>query len=104
MVCLQIYRELLSPATFLQVHSNSKEAILPLLAKYVSYLENYLSYQAKIFLVNQTPREVTPCKISVSVAATLVKMICADKYDANLMQILDLQICLKFLSEWIYVK
>ena len=42
-----------------------KRGILPLLRKYVSYLENYLSYQAKIFLVNLTPKEITTtCKIS----------------------------------------
>ena len=47
----KIYRELLSLATFLRVHSNSKE-VSYLLTKYVSSLENYLSYQAKNFLVN----------------------------------------------------
>ena len=41
MACLQISRELLLLATFLQVHSNSKD---------VSYL--YLLHQAKTFLVN----------------------------------------------------
>ena len=34
------------------------------LDKIISKLENYLSYQAKIFLVNLTPKELTPCKIS----------------------------------------
>ena len=41
-----------------------KRGILPLLTKYVSWLENYLLYQAKVFLVNLTPKELTPCKIS----------------------------------------
>ena len=41
-----------------------KRPILPLLTKYVSWLRNYLSYQAKNFLVNLTPKEFTPCKIS----------------------------------------
>ena len=45
MACLQIYRELLSLATFLWVHSNSEE---------VSYL----------FWQNAYPRELTACKIS----------------------------------------
>ena len=36
-----------SPSSF-----KVKRGILPLLAKYVSYLENYLSYQAKNFIVN----------------------------------------------------
>ena len=36
-----------SPSSF-----KLKGGILPLLTKYVSELENYLSYQAKIFLVN----------------------------------------------------
>ena len=48
-----------SPSSF-----KLKRGILPLLRKYVSYLENCLSYQAKIFLVNLTPKEITPCKIS----------------------------------------
>ena len=41
-----------------------KRPILPLLTKYVSWLRNYLPYQAKIFLVSLTPKEFTPCKIS----------------------------------------
>ena len=41
-----------------------KRDILPLLTKYVSWLGNYLSYQAKIVFVNLTPKELTPCKIS----------------------------------------
>ena len=41
-----------------------KRGILLLLTKCVSQLENYLSYQAKIFLVNLTPKELIPCKIS----------------------------------------
>ena len=36
-----------SPSSF-----KLKKGILPLLTKYVSSLENYLSYEAKIFLVN----------------------------------------------------
>ena len=36
-----------SPSSF-----KLKRGILPLLTKYVSYLENYLSYHAKVFLVN----------------------------------------------------
>ena len=41
-----------------------KRGILTLLRKRISYFENYLSYQAKIFLVRQTPRELTLFKIS----------------------------------------
>ena len=41
-----------------------KRGILPLLTKYASWYEYFLSHQAKIFLGNQTPREPTPCKIS----------------------------------------
>ena len=64
MACLQIYRELLSLTIFLLVHSNSKEV-------------NYLSYQAKIFLVNLTSRELTPCKIShICHCAFKVGLIC----------------------------
>ena len=48
-----------SPCSF-----TPRRSILPLLTKYISRLENDLSYQAKIFLLNETPREVTPCKIS----------------------------------------
>ena len=48
-----------SPSSF-----ELKTAILPLLTKYISQLGNYLSYQAKIVLVNLTPKELTPCKIS----------------------------------------
>ena len=62
--CLQIYRELLSLTIFLLVYSNSKEV-------------NYLSYQAKIFLVNLTSRELTPCKIShICHCAFKVGLIC----------------------------
>ena len=63
MACLQIYQELSNLPTFLRVHSNLKE-VSYLLIKYVSSLENYLSYQAKCFFVNLTPKELTPCKIS----------------------------------------
>ena len=48
-----------SPSSF-----KLKRGILPPLIKHVSKLENYLSYQTKIFLVNLTPKELTPCKIS----------------------------------------
>ena len=48
-----------SPSSF-----KLKRGILPLLTKYVSYLGNYLPYSAKIFLVNLTPKELAPCKIS----------------------------------------
>ena len=48
-----------SPSSF-----KLKRGILPLLPKYVSWLENYLSYQAKKFFVNYAPTELTPCKIS----------------------------------------
>ena len=48
-----------SPSSF-----KLKRGILLLLTKYLCYLENYLSYKAKIFLVNETSREFTPCKIS----------------------------------------
>ena len=41
-----------------------KSGILPLLTKYISGLENYLSYQDKFFFVNKTLKELTPCKIS----------------------------------------
>ena len=47
-----------SPSSF-----KLKRGILPPLIKHVSKLENYLSYQTKIFLVNLTPKELTPCKI-----------------------------------------
>ena len=52
MACLQIYRELLNLTTFSQSSLKLKRVILLLLPKYVSQLENYLSYQAKIFLLN----------------------------------------------------
>ena len=38
-----------------------KRGIIPRLTTYVTI--NYCSYQAKMFLVNKTPRELTPCKI-----------------------------------------
>ena len=62
MACLQIYRELLSLATFLRVHSNSKEV------SYLSWQNTYPNLKTtchiklKFFLY--TPRELTPCKIS----------------------------------------
>ena len=40
------------------------QIILPLLTKYLSSLGNYLSHQAKIFLVNLTPKKLAPCEIS----------------------------------------
>ena len=52
MACLQIYRELLNLTTFSPSSLKLKRVILLLLTKYVSQLENYLSYQAKIFLLN----------------------------------------------------
>ena len=63
MACLQIYQELLSLVTFLRVHSNSKE-VLFLFDKIRILTRNYFSYQAKIFLVKQTPIELIRCKIS----------------------------------------
>ena len=62
MACLQIYRELLSLATFLRVHSNSEEV------SYLSWQNTYPNLKTtchvklKFFLY--TPRELTPCKIS----------------------------------------
>ena len=48
-----------------------KRGILPFLTKY----EKYLSYQAKIFLVNLTPKELTPCKISHICNCTLISKV-----------------------------
>ena len=52
MACLQIYQELLSLVTFLWVHSNSKEISYLYWQNTYPNLKNYLSYEAKIFLVN----------------------------------------------------
>ena len=41
-----------------------RRVIVPLFTKYVSELKNYLPHQPKLSLVNWTPRELTPCKIS----------------------------------------
>ena len=49
-----------------------RRGILPLLTKYQSLLENYMSYYSKIFLVNETPRELTLAKYLISVAANLM--------------------------------
>ena len=63
MACLQIYRELPNLRTFLQVHSNPKEV------SYLSWQNTYPNFKitchikVKIFLVNLTPKELTPCKI-----------------------------------------
>ena len=51
-----------------------KRGIPPLLTKYVSWLKNYLSYQAKIFLVNLTPKDLLLAKYLIFVGAPLKKI------------------------------
>ena len=70
MACLKNYQDLSNLTTFLRVHSNSKEITYLSTSFYLSQnaypnLKNYLPYQAKIFLVNLTPKELTPFKISL---------------------------------------
>ena len=67
MTCLQIYRELLSLATFLWVHSNSEEV------SYLSWQNTYLNLKTtchiklKFFCWTKNPGELLewdPCQIS----------------------------------------
>ena len=70
MTCLQNCRKKLSFATFYQVYSNSKRVTPPPLTKSVFLIEEYLSYQTKIFLTTVsrfTPRQIyhiRPCSFT----------------------------------------
>ena len=71
MACLQIYRELLSLATFLQVHSNSKEV------SYLTWQNSYPNLKAtchfklKFFLWTKLLERLLLAKYLISVTATL---------------------------------
>ena len=66
MACLQIYRELLSHATFLRVHSNSEEL------SYLSWQNMYPNYiNLKFFLWTKLLGKLLLAKYLMSVAAPL---------------------------------
>ena len=71
MACLQIYRELLSLATFLRVHSNSKEV------SYLSWQNTYPNLKTtchiklKFFLWTKLLENLLHAKYLISVAAPL---------------------------------
>ena len=63
MDCLKIYQELSNLQTLLRVHSNSKEV------SNLSWQKTYPNLKTTChiklqFLVNVTPEELTPCKVS----------------------------------------
>ena len=72
MACLQIYRELLSLATFLRVHSNSKEV------SYLSWQNTYPNLKTtchiklKFFLWTKVLQNLLLAKYLISVAAPLI--------------------------------
>ena len=74
MACLQIYRELLSLATFLRVHSNSKEV------SYLSWQNTYPNLKTtchiklKFFLWTKLLENLLHAKYLISVAAPLLKL------------------------------
>ena len=74
MACLQIYRELLSLATFLRVHSNSKEV------SYLSWQNTYPNLKTtchiklKFFLLNKLIENLLLAKYLISVTAHLMKI------------------------------
>ena len=63
MDCLQIYQELSNLQTLLRVDSNSKEVSNLSWQKTYPNLKTTCHIKLK-FLVNVTPKELTPCKVS----------------------------------------
>ena len=80
MTCLQIYRELLSTATFLRVYSNSNEV------SYLSWLSTYPNLKTtchiklKLFLLTKLLENLLLAKYLISVAAPLS---CLEKRFSN---------------------
>ena len=69
--CLQIYRELLSFATFLRVHSNSKEVSYFYWQNSYPNLKAICDIKAKFFLWNKLLESLLLAKYLISVASTL---------------------------------
>ena len=71
MACLQIYRELLSLATFLRVHSNSEEVSYLSWQNMYPNLETTCHIKLKFFLQTKLLENLLLAKYVISVAATL---------------------------------
>ena len=72
MTCLQIYWKLLSLATFLQVHSNSKEVFyLPCQNRYPN-LKTTCRFKLKFFLWTKLLERLLLAKYLIYIAATLI--------------------------------
>ena len=69
--CLQIYRESLSFATFLRVHSNSKEVSCFYWQNSYPNLKTICDIKAKFFLWNKLLESLLLAKYLISVASTL---------------------------------
>ena len=72
MACLEIYRELLSFATFLRVHSNSKEVSHLSLQNTYPNLKTTGDIKLKYFLWTKLLENLLVVKYLKSVAATLL--------------------------------
>ena len=76
MVCLQIYQELLSLATFLRVHSNSKEvSYLPWQNKYPN-LKTTCHIKPKFFVWTKLRKNVLLAKYLIYVSAASICTLC----------------------------
>ena len=79
MACLRIYRELLSLATFLRVHSNSKDV------SYVSWQNTYHNLKTTchikptLFLWTELLKNLFLAKYLISAAATLIDIALENK-------------------------
>ena len=72
MACLQIYRELLSLATFLRVHSNSKEVSYLYWQNRYPNLKTTCHIELKVFLWTKPLESLLLAKYLISVAANLM--------------------------------
>ena len=71
MACIQNYRELVSLATFLRVHPNSKEVSYLSWQNLYPYLKTTCHIKLKIFLWTQLLEDLLRAKYLISVAASL---------------------------------
>ena len=74
MACLQIYHELLSLATFLRVHSNSKQLSYLYWQNSYPNLKTIYHIKQKFFLWTKLLESLLLAKYLISVAATLRKL------------------------------
>ena len=72
MTCLQIYRKLLSLATFLQVHSNSKEVFYLSCQNRYPNLKTTCRFKLKFFLWTKLLERLLLAKYLIYIAATLI--------------------------------